>query len=120
MSDFVTADTKVNLKAKPVDDDEHVGPTHLGMLTNRVLQAILEGHHLPWAEAKKNILYRLDALKCALGCSGFPMLKADVDESMSTVRFCQSIEDVEVARISDEVTILLRKAESPRYREVVR
>ena len=113
-SDFVTYHAA---KPEPVEEieTEKPKPTYIEGLVGKAVTAIYKGHGQPWTEAKKQILFDIDSLRCGLGASGYPMLKADVEEIETTIRFCQSIDDVEAALVNDSLALVLKKYKSGRY-----
>lgn len=113
---FATADTRVTIRKVTEEKPRECG-SYVEERCDACLKAIFKGHDIAWTEAKKHILYELDRLKGALSLSGYPMLRADADELQTSARFCQSIDDVEVAGIADGVMVILKKYNNPRYRE---
>ena len=118
MTDFESADKRVIFR-RPIERAEpgKGASTYIEQLCNNCLNAIYNAHDQTWEEGKKHILFHLDSLKCGLSCSGYPLLRADAEEAMTSVRFCQSIDDVEAARVSDEVALILKKYNTPGYKE---
>lgn len=110
MSDFITYEKKVPRKIE--SKEEGPSPCYIEVHANKVIAMLKVLRREEFTVARRLLSDSLKDFRGALSVSGYPLAASTVDEMVTDVNLCQSVEDIETVLTERQIKGVIVQADA--------